>query len=44
MSTRNTVEREIGIPRPASTAAPARPASAIANCPTVAVSRSVRRA
>jgi|GEM_PF-3588906 len=44
ISTRNTVEREIDIPRPASTTAPARPASVIANRPTVAVSRSVRRA
>jgi hypothetical protein len=44
VSTRNTVEREIGTPRPASIAAPARPANVIASRPTVAVSRSVRRA
>ena len=44
ISTRSTVEREIDIPRPASTAAPARPANAIATRPTIVVRRSVRRA
>jgi hypothetical protein len=44
ISTRNTVERDIATPSPDNTAAPARPASVIASCPTVVVSRRVRRA
>lgn len=44
MSTRSTVERGQTMPSPASTAASARPPTVTASRPTVAVSRSVRRA
>jgi len=44
ISTRNTVERDTATPSPDNTAALVRPASLIASCPIVAVSRSVRRA